>query len=1011
MSNSIERIKELTTKANTGDATAQNDLGCYHNGDGVSQDYAMAMQWYLKSAAQGNYYAQKNLGILYRYGYGCERNLLTAFHWIEKSALQGYANAEEELGIFYDFGYGVAADKAKAAEWYLKAAKKGHRLAQNNLGSLFEYGNGVPKDLMLARFLYQRAAKQGGVYAQCNLGILFEEGLGGPAQPRKALYWYQKSANNKHERATKRIEDLKNRVDMNMQIRMFTYPLLAKNPFRILGIYTNATAREVAANKAKIATFSKVGKAASFETDVLTKGLIGTMYPREADLFGVPEPTKRELEYRNQTAEELYKHILQLKQVLSPLNAQHKSELISATEDEDNDAELDKWNDLHSELKDVEYAYDVQRANAAIPVRNEEELNVATSQVSDNREKLKYALFWFCCVNETDKTALNYLLNSEYESASNLWEEEEEESFSSYLNVAILGFIQEDEECFVRCITTLIHNEELRCEFVKTVCGENFEISEDELSKLLIDTLLSEMPAVDWLTLFNDFGVSKDDDDYIKDCLSKTPVDAIVKELNLISSTNADSADAYYDALKRLMIVSDCYLFMLQSILNSKEDYRYCQICDQVAEQLVTTSKDYHRAYFTCQYEVNERCVEIAKFALNLACSSTTKSDIEEAYNEIRKIAAELPAKELFDPYSQIRKAASDILRSFEGKPHTIKEASDFILYCAPRIVKLKQGMGVHASQYISLSTEVVEVALMVAINTFNREFKVFDQMIDALRWKAASGTRVHFYDDKTKKQLDSLKQMVRNCCMLLVNLDRFDIDESFRSDRYEKNKSAILKQAEELGVNTSSMVPTISLFTEDEVYQRCMTLADYKLYLQRFPMGKHVNTARVKVRELEQQQKELELQQKELEAVEDAFWEICQKQKTYKSYLQSYPKGRYAKMAADKVASQKETQSFFTLAWVILVGIIGFLCIQLLTSSGEGNSARVTVLNRPHSSVAIADDSEEPEGHISEEVPQEAASTDEASFDEGSSEPVSDNEVADAETFEDNGFSTESEY
>lgn len=79
MSNSIERIKELTTKANTGDATAQNDLGCaYHNGDGVSQDYAMAMQWYLKSAAQGNYYAQKNLGILYRYGYGCERNLLTA---------------------------------------------------------------------------------------------------------------------------------------------------------------------------------------------------------------------------------------------------------------------------------------------------------------------------------------------------------------------------------------------------------------------------------------------------------------------------------------------------------------------------------------------------------------------------------------------------------------------------------------------------------------------------------------------------------------------------------------------------------------------------------------------------------------------------------------------------------------------------------------------------------------------------------------------------------------------
>jgi len=52
--------------ADTGDAAAQNRLGLiYQNGEGVSQDDAEAIRWYLKAAEQGHADAQNNLGLMY----------------------------------------------------------------------------------------------------------------------------------------------------------------------------------------------------------------------------------------------------------------------------------------------------------------------------------------------------------------------------------------------------------------------------------------------------------------------------------------------------------------------------------------------------------------------------------------------------------------------------------------------------------------------------------------------------------------------------------------------------------------------------------------------------------------------------------------------------------------------------------------------------------------------------------------------------------------------------------
>jgi TPR repeat protein len=84
-----------------GEANAMSNIGVlYDNGQGVAQDYAQAMQWYQKAAAEGN------------------------------------TNAMFIIGYFYQHGHGVAQDRDQAAQWWKKAAALGNQVAIDNLKRL-----------------------------------------------------------------------------------------------------------------------------------------------------------------------------------------------------------------------------------------------------------------------------------------------------------------------------------------------------------------------------------------------------------------------------------------------------------------------------------------------------------------------------------------------------------------------------------------------------------------------------------------------------------------------------------------------------------------------------------------------------------------------------------------------------------------------------------------------------------------------------------------------------------
>ena len=95
----ITALRELEPLAKQGHVNAQVILGImYEFGDGVTQDYKIAMKWYKLAAEKGSGLAQYNLGNLYRGGLGVYKDYKIAMKWYLLSAKQGFAESQINLG-------------------------------------------------------------------------------------------------------------------------------------------------------------------------------------------------------------------------------------------------------------------------------------------------------------------------------------------------------------------------------------------------------------------------------------------------------------------------------------------------------------------------------------------------------------------------------------------------------------------------------------------------------------------------------------------------------------------------------------------------------------------------------------------------------------------------------------------------------------------------------------------------------------------------------------------------
>ncbi len=203
------QTKKLLLLALSGDATAQNDLGCaYSSGQGVEQDFAEAIKWWRKAADCDLPGAALNLGIAYLSGQGVPQDYTEAARWNRKAAEQGLAGAEHNLGNAYFKGQGVPQNYTEAVKWYRRAAYQGLAASQYSLGLAYANGNGVGQDYLEAARWYLKSAEQGDVDAQYNLAGLYAQGLGVAQDLAEAEKWWIKAAAQGDDQAKKCLQSL-----------------------------------------------------------------------------------------------------------------------------------------------------------------------------------------------------------------------------------------------------------------------------------------------------------------------------------------------------------------------------------------------------------------------------------------------------------------------------------------------------------------------------------------------------------------------------------------------------------------------------------------------------------------------------------------------------------------------------------------------------------------------------------------------------------------------------------
>lgn len=120
--------ERLTTAARQGNPEAQYRLArvLLHDRSRGQQAAQEALQWLDRAAAGGHAAAMLQLGRLHRTGQGVLQNFDLAVHWTSRAASIGNTDAMMDLGRLYRSGTGVRQDLIEAYAWFNRAASALH---------------------------------------------------------------------------------------------------------------------------------------------------------------------------------------------------------------------------------------------------------------------------------------------------------------------------------------------------------------------------------------------------------------------------------------------------------------------------------------------------------------------------------------------------------------------------------------------------------------------------------------------------------------------------------------------------------------------------------------------------------------------------------------------------------------------------------------------------------------------------------------------------------------------
>lgn len=562
--------------------------------------------------------------------------------------------------------------------------------------------------------------------------------------------------------------------------------------------------------------------------------------------------------------------------------------------------------------KSVEFSTDL---NSILPPieRTPEIIDHSLSKINLPLDKLKHALFWFINATKVDEIALNHLNAGDVSKAFEILNKKN--NYSTLLNKGIIYLINKEYNSAIENLTELIHNKDHLSEFIKSIAGDAFQITEDEVSHLLIDTLLVEKADEDWIQIFFDSGTSADDAEYLKNKFVNSLIKDIESKIAQAKSIESENAKARYNAGLKLIKSTEDSLQKVQELLDST-DMQYQMITDKLAKEILQCGIDYYNN--SDEKDCAFNAMAIQKYAFNIAIGQIMKARCRENVQILQKIIDNLPPAEISAEYEFIEKEIS----KFNSLPDLSSYSINLIINCAPYLVQIKEKLGKANSFYIRISTRIAGLALHNIIEEVNK----------------VSNDNIQFQLQVDRNGiLTRLKKVVKEAWHAIMHIDKLDVTSDFKNNRFLPNRETLNSLKEDLEISTWDLKVSIDMRTEIEFFNSCSTANDFNNYLKKYSNGRYITQAKSKFNEISaiEEQKRIEVveKMKKEKEEENEIWNSCKKIEDYEKYLSIYSNGSYKTQALDKIKAIKQQKTI--LLW--LNGIVGALLLVLLIWGIEG--------------------------------------------------------------------------
>ena len=539
--------------------------------------------------------------------------------------------------------------------------------------------------------------------------------------------------------------------------------------------------------------------------------------------------------------------------------------------------------------------------------RDQNLIDEASRSISQPVKKIQHAMFWF---HGLDADMLDLLTKGGWglKIAKNELDKPTD-SYSILINRAIFALLDADYAGYVRAMSIVINKLNFCEQFVASVCGDNFKISREEVSHLLIDKLLTDFPNEDWKKIFEDNSCNPNDTKYIIEKSSRNirqQLSDIIEEVALISKEDGEAR--YQGALK----LKEGGLPILKNLESQvgKDSLTYSSIADKFAQEILACAFDYYNKAHDRVFECTQQCYELNKLAFEIAVNVSVKNKLAESLKEIKRRLDSMETSEEKDLMNRVTGIANSLMFP-SAKAETALSA---VQNSAPLLLKLKELLGKKDQKYIKLSTDLASIALSVAIKDLNLNIALSNKIIQNQR---SLMERAPFAAITSE-----CYAVLSACWSLILNLEELDLTQQFISNRLLPNKNTIDSNFRNLNV-TFPHVVIIDMRTDSDIFEECCTIQDFQTYLAKYPKGRHSKEANHRI--------------EELVSSEDDYWTACLKHKEYESYLRRYPNGKHV-AEAKKLINLKwpnriksiwqSMKSVVIWIGIVLALIVIFVCI-----------------------------------------------------------------------------------